>query len=164
MKTPIECQRLVNGNILCNTLKFCKYAYSVLALNLTRDMGTSSGDSSDLIIRQCVYHVPYRIYCQKPGKALLCSRQSVDALVYVEATLALYPFSAHVCDVPGPALFDFGDVELEEVVQPGDEFLSVRKSVVSYCSCYGLVAGTICLWQSEPKPLDRRLRTLILPS
>ena len=29
-------------------------------------------------------------------------------------------------DVPGTALFDFGDVELEEVVQPGHEFLSVH--------------------------------------
>ena len=29
-------------------------------------------------------------------------------------------------NVPGTALFDFGDVELEEVVQPGDEFLSVH--------------------------------------
>lgn len=28
------------------------------------------------------------------------------------------------CNVPGAALFDFGDVELEQVVQPGDEFLS----------------------------------------
>jgi hypothetical protein len=28
------------------------------------------------------------------------------------------------CDVPSPALFDLGNVELEEVVQPGDEFLS----------------------------------------
>jgi hypothetical protein len=30
------------------------------------------------------------------------------------------------CDVPSPALFDFGDVELEEVVKPGDEFLSAH--------------------------------------
>jgi hypothetical protein len=30
------------GCVLCNTLKFCRYAYSVLALNLTRDIGTSS--------------------------------------------------------------------------------------------------------------------------
>lgn len=30
------------GDVLCNTLKFCRYAYSVFALNLTRDMGTSS--------------------------------------------------------------------------------------------------------------------------
>jgi hypothetical protein len=29
------------GDALCNTLKFCRYAYSVLALNLTLDMGTS---------------------------------------------------------------------------------------------------------------------------
>jgi hypothetical protein len=29
-------------------------------------------------------------------------------------------------DVPGTALFDFGDVELEKVVQPSDEFLSVH--------------------------------------
>jgi hypothetical protein len=29
-------------------------------------------------------------------------------------------------DVPGAALFDFSDVELEKVVQPGDEFLSVH--------------------------------------
>jgi hypothetical protein len=29
-------------------------------------------------------------------------------------------------DVPSPALFDFGDVELEEVVKPGDEFLSAH--------------------------------------
>jgi hypothetical protein len=28
------------------------------------------------------------------------------------------------CDVPSPALFDFGDVELEEVVEPGDEVVS----------------------------------------
>jgi hypothetical protein len=33
---------------------------------------------------------------------------------------------ACLCDVPGPALFDFRDVELEEVVQPGDEFLSAH--------------------------------------
>jgi hypothetical protein len=28
--------------VLCNILKFCRYAYSVFALNLTLDMGTSS--------------------------------------------------------------------------------------------------------------------------
>jgi hypothetical protein len=30
------------------------------------------------------------------------------------------------CDVPGAALFDLCDVELEEIVQPGDEFLSTQ--------------------------------------
>ena len=28
--------------------------------------------------------------------------------------------------VPSTALFDFGDIELKEVVQPSDEFLSVK--------------------------------------
>jgi hypothetical protein len=30
-------------------------------------------------------------------------------------------------DIPGPALFDFGDVELEEVIEPGNEFLSTHE-------------------------------------
>jgi hypothetical protein len=30
------------------------------------------------------------------------------------------------CDVPGAALFDLCNVELEQVVQPGDEFLSTQ--------------------------------------
>jgi hypothetical protein len=34
------------------------------------------------------------------------------------------PPALRACDVPGAALFDLGDVEPEEVVQPGDEFLS----------------------------------------
>lgn len=39
----------------------------------------------------------------------------------------LLPLDAScVGDVPSTALFDFGDVELEKVVQPGDEFLSAR--------------------------------------
>lgn len=38
--SAIAGQRAV-GDALCNILKFCRYAYSVFALNLTLDMGTS---------------------------------------------------------------------------------------------------------------------------
>jgi hypothetical protein len=56
-------------HVLCNILKFCRYAYSVLALNLTRAMGTSSAAVSHR-------HGPldvaatHRRYCQTPGTAL----------------------------------------------------------------------------------------------
>ena len=34
--------------------------------------------------------------------------------------------------VPSTALFDFGDVELKEVIQPSDEFLSVKRDALAF--------------------------------
>lgn len=44
--------------------------------------------------------------------------------------------------IPSTALLDFGHVELEEAVQPCDEFLAV--GVVSHVSNYGPVTTEIC--------------------
>ena len=48
-------------------------------------------------------------------------------------------------DVPGTALFDLCDVELEEVVQPRDEFLSGEGSKVSILY---RTLGTEAAWRS----------------
>jgi hypothetical protein len=57
-----------------------------------------------------------------------------------------------VRDVPGTALFHLCDVELEEVVQPGHEFLSAEVHMSACALCNGCVEGL---------PLEDR--TLILP-
>jgi hypothetical protein len=45
------------------------------------------------------------------------------------STIALLPQveakMLRVCDVPSTALFDLGNIQLQQIVQPCDEFLSV---------------------------------------
>jgi hypothetical protein len=65
-------------------------------------------------------------------------------------------------DVPSPALFDFSDVELEEVVEPGDEFLSAHglwlARVAPKCVCGRCPKNRP--W--EPEPLAKHTLTLPL--
>jgi hypothetical protein len=59
-------------DILCKILKFCRYAYSVLALNFTLAMGTSSTDVSRRYGSTIQASWTHRICCRKPGIGLLC--------------------------------------------------------------------------------------------
>lgn len=65
-------------DVLCSTLKFCKYAYSVFALNLTRDMGTSSAQLSVFVSGKQMQSRSYRICCRRPGIVLRCSTRQCE--------------------------------------------------------------------------------------
>jgi hypothetical protein len=74
-------------------------------------MGTSSAAMLEIVWRLRIV-LTYRRYCQTPDIALHCVWVS-HARLALKAE-GLPPLCA--CDVPSSALFDFCDVELEEVV------------------------------------------------
>lgn len=112
-------------DILCSILKFCRYAYSVLALNFTLAMGTSSVPVSRCQGTTKQQSQTHRICCQRPGIALPYRTVSIRS-----CQCRSDPSTAQYDDAPSTALFDLGNVELEEVVQPCDEFLSVSSTML----------------------------------
>ena len=62
---------------------------------------------------------PYGKRCRRSGKALRCDKdKTISARLHFEEP-------PHVCEyiLPGPTLFDLGDIKLEKIVHPGQKLL-----------------------------------------
>jgi hypothetical protein len=91
--------------------------------------------------------------------AALCEGQSVCDLFHdlglrCHRTAPLRLKRGQCYDVPGTALLDFCDVELEEVVKPRDEFLSIWTAASVHVAGLEVSAWERRLWKWGKSHLD----------